>query len=57
MAAAIEEAFPALGRVSLISGHRGEFSVLYNEQRIAQKTIDGFPTPEHVLDALRHALM
>ncbi len=41
---------------TLEPGDRGEFTVWVGAQLVARKTLDGFPTPEDCLEAVRAAL-
>jgi len=40
----------------VIEGGRGEFTVWVDDQRVAGKTPDGFPTDEDAVSAVRRAL-
>lgn len=40
----------------IVVGGRGEFTVWVGEERVAQKTADGFPTDEEAVAAVRQAL-
>jgi hypothetical protein len=40
----------------IVEGGRGEFTVWIGEKRIAQKGINGFPTDQEVLTAVRREL-
>lgn len=40
----------------LVSGDRGEFTVWVGDRVVARKTLDGFPTPETCLEAVRTAV-
>jgi hypothetical protein len=40
----------------LVEGGRGEFTVWVGDERVAQKTSEGFPTEQQVLSAVQHAL-
>ncbi len=54
MAALIEE---ATGQsVELERGNRGEFTVWVDDRVVAQKTVDGFPTDEACVEAVKQAL-
>ena len=41
---------------TLIKGGRGIFEVKVDGVRVARKTLDGFPTEDEVVDAVRGAL-
>jgi hypothetical protein len=41
---------------TLEPGDRGEFTVWVGPRIVARKTLDGFPTPEGCLEAVRAAL-
>ncbi len=41
--------------VEITPGSRGEFSVWVGDQIVAKKTLDGFPTPEQCVEAVRGA--
>ncbi len=43
-------------RAEVVEGSRGEFTVWVNDERVAQKTADGFPSDEDALAAVRQAL-
>lgn len=40
----------------LVRGGRGIFEVAVDGRVVARKTLDGFPTPEQCVDAVRAAL-
>lgn len=40
----------------VIEGNRGEFTVWVGNQRVAEKTADGFPSDQDALMAVRRAL-
>jgi len=40
----------------VVEGSRGEFTVWVDDQRVAGKTADGFPTDEEAVSAVRRAL-
>ncbi len=54
MADAISEALGV--EVTLEKGHRGVFEVFVGEVVVAKKGLDGFPTPETCVEAVRAAL-
>lgn len=54
MAALIKD---ALGlEPDIVAGQRGEFTVWVGDERVAQKTAQGFPTEDEVLSAVQQAL-
>ena len=54
MAAVIKEATGISPEI--VEGARGEFTVWVDEEKVAQKTGDGFPSEEDALAAVRQAL-
>ena len=54
MADALREALDI--EATLIPGDRGVFEVAVDGRVVAKKTLDGFPTPEACVDAVREAL-
>ncbi|MCB9671603.1 MAG: hypothetical protein H6736_14930 [Alphaproteobacteria bacterium] len=43
-------------RAELVPGARGVFLVYVGDTLVAKKTLDGFPTPEQCVEAVREAL-
>ncbi len=54
MADAISEALDI--QVALVKGHRGVFEVSVGTVIVAKKGLDGFPTPQACVEAVRAAL-
>ena len=54
MAAYIKQEIGAEAEV--VEGSRGEFTVWVGEERVAQKDLQGFPSDDEVLVAVRQAL-
>jgi hypothetical protein len=54
VAALIDDAFGV--RAEMVEGARGEFSVWVDEERVAQKDGDDFPSDEDVLSAVRQRM-
>lgn len=54
MAAFIEDKIGAKSEV--VEGARGEFTVWVGDERVAEKSEDGFPTEQQVLTAVQKAL-
>ncbi len=54
MAAHLEQALGV--DAELVRGHGGVFKVYVDDVIVAQKTLDGFPTPEECEAAVREAM-
>jgi hypothetical protein len=40
----------------IVAGHRGEFTVWVNDRKVAEKSWNGFPADERIIEAVRNQL-